>query len=128
MNAKTFILLFAAGGLGALSRFGLSSLVNYLTNYQFPLGTLVVNALGCFLFGFFWSLAEHYGIGSQTRLIILTGFLGAFTTFSSMIFESTALTGYRLLPAALNIAAHLAAGFLSFYGGIKFSRLFFSSI
>lgn len=128
MNAKTLILIFAAGGLGALSRFGLSSLVNYLTDYQLPLGTLVVNVLGCFLFGFFWSLAEHHGVGSQTRLIVMTGFLGAFTTFSSMIFESGALTGYRLLPAVLNIMSHLVGGFLSFYGGVKLSRLFFGSI
>ena len=125
MSGKNLLLLFLAGGLGALSRFGLTSLVNQAVGYHFPLGTLAVNVLGCLIFGFYWSTAEHFGLNGPSRIIIMSGFLGAFTTFSSMIFESGALTGYRLLPAALNILAHLLGGFSAFYLGVRTSRMFF---
>ena len=55
----------------------------------FPRGTLVVNAAGCLLFGRVWCLGEErLVISGKTRLIILVGFLGSFTTFSSFAFET----------------------------------------
>jgi CrcB protein len=57
---------------------------------SFAWGTLAVNAIGCFLFGLIWTLAEdRVIISGQTRFLILTGFLGAFTTFSTFAFETT---------------------------------------
>ena len=54
-----------------------------------PVGTLVVNVVGCFLFGVVWSLEhERLLIGDDTRVVILAGFMGAFTTFSTFIFET----------------------------------------
>jgi CrcB protein len=81
-----------AGALGTLARFALSGLVQRLHESEFPWGTLAVNALGCFLFGFVWPLAEErLLISGETRAIILTGFMGAFTTFSTFAFETSSL-------------------------------------
>ena len=65
-------LLFLAGGAGALARYGVSELANTLVGRQYPLGTFVVNVLGCFLFGLIWELAAvRLLIPDTVRLIIL---------------------------------------------------------
>lgn len=90
--AQKLILLFLAGGLGTLARFGLSGWVQNLWGSTFPVGTFAVNLCGCLLFGFVWSLAdERLIISGETRFVILTGFMGAFTTFSTFAFESSNL-------------------------------------
>src|SRR5260370_39009767 len=71
------------GALGTLARFYLDLLVQRTGGTAFPWGILVVNLVGCFAFGFVFPLAgERLRISSGTRLLILTGFIGAFTTFS----------------------------------------------
>ncbi len=71
-----------------------------------PWGTLVVNALGCFLFGLIRTATqERCVISPETRAIILIGFLGSFTTFSSFLFETNQMPEHGLwLPTALNVA------------------------
>lgn len=97
-------LLFLAGGAGALARYGVSELANTLVGRQYPLGTFVVNVLGCFLFGLIWELAAvRLLIPDTVRLIILVGFMGSFTTFSSLIFDSFALGQTRLALLLFNI-------------------------
>ena len=83
-------LVFLGGGLGALSRWGLSAGLEKLTNrtalHQFPLGTLACNLLGCFLIG---CVLGHFA--QKTPLwvtpLLITGFLGGFTTFSTFAHE-----------------------------------------
>ncbi len=83
------VLLALAGAAGTLARYWLGGLVQRLTGEGFPWGTLVVNALGCLLFGFFWTLAEERMlISGQMRIVVLIGFMGAFTTFSTFAFET----------------------------------------
>lgn len=60
MTWKHIIAIFCAGGLGALSRFELTALVNKLAGGEFPLGTLVVNIVGCFLFGALWKPKSRF--------------------------------------------------------------------
>lgn len=104
-------LLFLAGGAGALARYGVSELANTLVGRQYPLGTFVVNVLGCFLFGLIWELAAVRLLISDTvRLIILVGFMGSFTTFSSLIFDSFALGQTRLALLLFNIGAQTILG------------------
>ena len=86
------LLLFLAGGFGTVLRYALSSAVQRHAGLSFPWGTMAVNLLGCFLFGLFWSLMEsRVDISREWRSVVLVGFLGGFTTFSSFAFEATGL-------------------------------------
>lgn len=86
------MMLAAAGAAGALARYFLSALVQRHTPGVFPLATLLVNLSGCFLFGFIWALAEvRQIIPPDIRAVLLTGFLGAFTTFSAFAYENANL-------------------------------------
>ena len=86
------IWIFLFGGTGSLMRFGISNYTQTLVGRTFPLGTLVVNCLGAFIFGLIWSLASEKGaLSPQLSSIILIGFAGAFTTFSTFSFETIQL-------------------------------------
>lgn len=121
---KEFGLLALAGALGTLCRYGASGIVQKLAGAGFPWGTFFVNALGCLLFGFVWTLAEdRLLISGQTRFILLTGFMGAFTTFSTFAFESGALAreGEWLLAAA-NVLGQNLLGVFCVFAGLALGR------
>ena len=85
-------LLALAGALGTLTRYGLSSFANNFFAGRFPWGTFCVNMIGCLFFGLAWSLLEERSVlPPESKLYILTGFMGAFTTFSTWSFESITL-------------------------------------
>ena len=111
--------LALAGAVGTLCRDGLSGLVQKSASSAFPWGTLSVNAIGCFLFGFIWTLClERLIISGEMRVVILTGFLGAFTTFSAFVFETDQLIGTgQWFFAGMNILASLAAGLIAYMLG-----------
>ena len=78
------ILLVGVGGFfGAIARFSLSQILNNQSSFRIPIGTLTVNLLGAFLLGVIT------GIKANTMIILFfgTGFMGAFTTFSTLKFE-----------------------------------------
>lgn len=82
--------LAVLGAVGTLARYGLGGLVQRHAGAGFPWGTVAVNAAGCFVFGIVWALAaERSLLRGEARTIILIGFFGAFTTFSSFAFETT---------------------------------------
>lgn len=116
--------LALAGLLGTLARFGLGSLVQRWSGSGFPFGTLAVNLLGCFLFGIVWCLAdERLLITGETRRIILTGFMGAFTTFSSFAFETgQMLRDSQWLLAGVNIVLQNVCGIALFFAGLAAGR------
>lgn len=90
------------------------------------MGTLVVNVVGCFLFGVVWSLAhERLLIGDNTRVVILAGLMGAFTTFSTFIFETGSyLNDARWMLAAGNVMVQTLIGLVSLYAGVVAGRSF----
>jgi CrcB protein len=114
------------GALGTLCRYGLDGIVLDACGTRFPWGILVVNALGCFLFGLIWPLAEERMlIGSQTRFLVLTGFMGAFTTFSTFTFQTVEfLQDSQWGLAAANSLGQMALGLVLLFLGLKIgSRL-----
>ena len=124
MSVKYLLIMFCAGGLGALSRFGLSNLVNQAAGGRFPLGTAAVNLAGCFLFGLFSTLGARQGWPEPVRLVILAGFLGAFTTFSSFIFDTFMVGQFRWSWSMMNVAGQIAVGFILLLLGMRAARLF----
>lgn len=119
------LLLALAGACGTLCRYWLSDAMYAVLGRDFPWGTWAVNILGCFLFGLVWILAEERGLLSgQTRVIVLVGFMGAFTTFSTYIFESgELLRDAQWLRLALNIGGQNMTGFAALLLGTSLGRI-----
>lgn len=119
-------LLALAGAAGTLARYWLSGLVYDVAGRNFPWGTAAVNILGCFLFGLFWELGQdRMLLRTDARTVILTGFMGAFTTFSTFVFESNSfLEDGRYLQALVNVTFQTVVGFAALFGGLVLGRLF----
>ena len=118
--------LAAAGALGTLARYALSGWVGRLHPESLviaPLGTLAVNALGCFLFGLVWAwTATRSDVSPEVRLVVLAGFLGAFTTFSTFGFETMHLLreqawGWAIANVLAQNVVGVAMAFLGFVSG-----------
>ncbi|MEK7214723.1 MAG: fluoride efflux transporter CrcB [Chloroflexota bacterium] len=108
------VLLVALGGmLGSVTRYLVSPGVQSLLGGPvFPVGTLVVNVIGCFLIGLINGFAQSRGfITPSARAFLVVGVLGGFTTFSAFGYETFALAKDGSLPLAmLNAVAQLALG------------------
>jgi len=118
-------MLAAAGCCGTLARYWISGAVYDLLGRDFPWGTAAVNLLGCMLFGLVWVLAdERQLLRPEFRMAILVGFMGAFTTFSSLIFETGELArGAQWAAAALNLVGQNVLGFVAFAAGAALGRI-----
>ena len=114
-----------AGALGALCRYWLAGFVQQMTGQGFPLGTAMVNILGCFLFGFIATLIdERMVLPPEAKVYLLTGFMGAFTTFSTYTFETASLIRYsQWLLAGANILGQTLLGLMFLFMGIFLARL-----
>ena len=96
-------------------------LVQRTFNIQFPYGTLLVNIAGCFLIGLLWGLFTRH-IDEQRRLLLVTGFCGGFTTFSSFTYEGVQmLMENRWLIFFLYVLLSVAGGLAATYFGYKLS-------
>ena len=114
-----------AGAFGAMARYGLTTLVHRACEGACIYGTMSANILGCFLFGLIFTLTERgVAISPETRVWILTGFMGAFTTFSTFIFESSRLMDERQWAMAiLNIVVQIVIGLGFFVMGGAVARV-----
>ena len=84
-----WLLVMLGGSLGAASRYAVSLLTARLFGPQFPYGTMVVNLAGCFLIGLLFALADRSRLLTpDVRLLLITGYLGALTTFSTFSLET----------------------------------------
>ena len=110
------------GGLGSVARFKLSAWVlAHASDWKFPLGTFVVNVLGCLIAGIAAGLAERYQLFSpDARLFLFVGILGGFTTFSAFGLETMFLLRRGdVWIAALNVFGSVACGLLVLWAGLK---------
>ncbi|MBN1870570.1 MAG: fluoride efflux transporter CrcB [Candidatus Omnitrophica bacterium] len=111
----------ALGGItGTFARYILAGLVYEVFGTAFPYGTLIVNLTGCFLIGFLAVISEEkFLLGPHARILLMIGFCGAFTTFSTFMLETgNFIRAGDSLRAFLNVLASVAAGFLLFRLGI----------
>jgi fluoride exporter len=90
---KQILLVGLGGGIGAISRYKLGAwILHHSVDWRFPLGTFVVNVLGCLVAGVLAGLVERHDFFSpDTRLLLFTGLLGGFTTFSAFGVETVFL-------------------------------------
>ena len=111
------LLIVGSGGfIGSVARYLMSGAVTQASAAsRFPFGTLAVNALGCLIIGVLSGLAEQSGaFSANTRLLLFTGVLGGFTTFSAFAFETYFLGREQLwLLALANMIAHLVIGLVA---------------
>ena len=114
------ILAVGTGGfVGALLRYGVSSLVAKRFDHPFPWATLVVNVVGCLAIGYLLGLAEiRQGIPPGLKLFLITGLLGSLTTFSTFSYESLSLLRTGDFGASLmNVGLNLIVGLLAVWAG-----------
>jgi CrcB protein len=110
---------------GGVARYSLAGAIYRWVGTDFPYGTIVVNITGCLLIGFFNSLAEvKFVLGTNERVLLMTGFCGAYTTFSTFIFEtSNLMKDGEVGRALINVGASLLAGFVLFRIGEMAGRV-----
>ena len=114
-----------AGSVGALSRYGLSTLAANVFGVKFAYGTLTVNVLGCFLIGFVMHVAQSTDIlSADIKMAVTVGFLGALTTFSTFSMETYKyLEDAEWLLAGTNIALNVLLGLIATIIGLAAARL-----
>ena len=112
------------GFLGALARYLVSLGVARVWPRPFPLGTLLINVTGSFVLGWFttWVAARTH-LDPAWRLLVATGFVGAYTTFSTFEYETRRLSEAGLHGLALlNVTASVAAGYAAVSLGVRLAR------
>lgn len=116
---RNISIVMFGGALGAVSRYGVNLISVRLWGSGFPWGTMLVNLVGCFLIGLLFSLADRFRwLTPDMRLFLITGYLGALTTFSSFSIETVNAARAGIgLPVLANILINNAGGFaLTFFG------------
>jgi len=118
---KAMLLVALGGALGSVARYKLSGLVlHHTVDWRFPAGTFTVNVLGCLAAGVLAGLAEEHDLLSpDTRILLFTGLLGGFTTFSAFGLETVFLVKRGEIGiAAVNVALSLIAGLAALWLGL----------
>jgi CrcB protein len=123
---KSYLLIALFGAFGTVARFSVVQITPKIFQSTFPIGTLVVNLLGCFLIGLFSGIldAKFISIDENFKNYITIGFLGGFTTFSSFsqdFFNLVNNSNYLL--AFIYIFISVFFGLLMFYLGDKFIHI-----
>jgi fluoride exporter len=120
---RTVLAVALAGALGALARWGIGAWFGHRWP-TFPWGTMVINVSGSFILGVLFAALVEHDIGSTTlRVALLTGLMGAYTTFSTFSLET-----FRLFedgsvgPALANVALSVVLGLLAVWLGVATGR------
>lgn len=117
-----FLYVFVGGSLGAVGRFAVGQWVARQTSTTLPVGTFVINVIGCLVIGF---LTATRLLHTSALLLLDIGFTGAFTTFSTFSYETLRLLEEREFgPAFLNAGGSLGVGLLFVFAGYWLGQVF----
>ena len=119
-----WVLVALGGGVGSVLRYGVGRLSVHYLGPTSVWGTFLVNVTGSFALGFFIALAlERVAIPAQVRALIAVGFLGGYTTFSTLSLESIQLLeSGETLRAVGSLLGNLVLGLLAAYLGLLLGR------
>lgn len=123
---KAILLVALGGAVGSVARYKLSGYVLHHTiDWRFPAGTFAVNVVGCLVAGVLAGLAEKHDLLSpDTRLLLFTGVLGGFTTFSAFGLETMHLLKRGdVAVAAANVVLSVLAGLAALWLGMSAASL-----
>ena len=127
-QALTLCLIGLAGALGALARHGTNTATKYYFGEGFPLGTLIVNVIGCFVLGLIAHLGQQQ-MPEHLKLILGVGLMGALTTFSTFGVDTvTKFNDGEIGLAFLNVFLNLALGFGAVWAGMTLAKSFSGAV
>jgi fluoride exporter len=114
-----YLLVAIGGGTGALMRYLAATAIVKRFGGGFPLGTFIINVTGSFLIGFLMTiLTERFHVDPNWRLLLVVGFLGGYTTFSSFEWETyTAVRAGGLWTGMLNVVSSVMLGYVAVWLG-----------
>jgi len=124
-NPQTIVAVGVGGSLGAICRFCINTFVSTKFPHTIPFATLTVNIIGSLLIGIFVGIFLHFNPTDTTRGFLITGFLGALTTYSTFAIESFFLLNSSFWYAILNICLNLFGSIIFAGGGYKLVQTFF---
>jgi len=127
LGIKPLLVVAIGGALGSVARYKLGGFVlHHSEGWNFPVSTFLVNVLGCFIIGILAALVEHHDLFSPSlRLLLFTGVLGGFTTFSAFGYESVYLLRRHLLPVAASyLTLSVICGVAAVFAAMKLVDLF----
>lgn len=119
-----YCLVLAGGAVGSLLRYVAGSAIMARFGGTFPLGTLVINVTGSFLIGFLMTLlTDRLKVDPNWRMLLVVGFLGGYTTFSSFEWETyTAVRDGAPWIGALNVVSSVTLGYVAVWLGATLAR------
>jgi len=125
MQLSIFLAIGVGGFIGAILRFIITAWMQKIFSFAFPIGTLTVNVVGSFLIGFMAFYFENM-ISSQQKAFIITGILGAFTTFSTFSLETVTMLQEGLWSRAVtNVTLNIILCILATIAGMSlFKRIY----
>ena len=122
---KNLLIIGSAGFIGSIARYLVSQLNLSVNFHSIPVGTLLVNIIGCFLIGFLTGVADKSMIlTTEWRLFLMVGLCGGFTTFSAFANENLMLMhNGQIMAVLLYTALSILLGFLAVYFGYIITNL-----
>jgi CrcB protein len=127
MNNMGYLLVILGGGIGALLRYLSTQFINSIFKTQFSFGTVFVNCVGALLIGFLINFFDLHLLNPKWRLLIVTGFLGGYTTFSAYSLETVQyFINGNIKYAIINILLNNVLCILFVLTGLWINNLIFS--
>ena len=126
LSFKQSLVVAVGGAIGSVLRFKLGGwALHHTENWNFPVSTFAVNMIGCLAIGILAALAEHHDLFSPlVRLLLFTGLLGGFTTFSAFGYETAYLLRRQLFFVAVSYSVlSVTCGLVAVFVGMKLVSL-----